>query len=215
MNFKKSKTRQQNIRITDVKKGVSLAIVFACLSVFNLNAQSAPEPPTPPKTITSTSTGTSHSISIENDDDIKSNSSVSVSISDDTYKFRASFHKSKNSGLKAMLLKDLGEKNLSISGNTYLWSESKSGDEVFECKLTNGRLRMYVDLNNASEGFSKKIKNLGNNLKYYISGTDHKKEKAKNTDRAKRALERAERELERAKRDLKRAEREAKRAREQ
>lgn len=191
------------MNFTKSKKGMSLVIVFAFISALSLNAQSTPEPPTPPKT----SSGTSYSISIDNDDDKTSNSSVSVSITEDTYKFRASFHKSKNKGVKTMLFKALGEKNLSINGNTYLWTDSKNSDEVFECKLTNGRLRMSVDLNNASKEFSKKINELGNNLKYYISGKDRKKEEAKKTERAIRDLERAEKELERAKRDLERAKR--------
>lgn len=209
MNFTKTKNRQDSIRIIDARKGLSLAIVFAFISVYGLNAQSAPEPPTPPKT--TTTSGTSYSISIDNDDDKTSNSSVSISISDDTYKFRASFHKSKNDGVKAMLQKTLGETNLKISGNTYLWSDSKSGDEVFECKLTKGHLRMYLDTDVASKGFLNKIQELGNDLKYYISGTDRKKEEAKQTERAQRDLERAQRDLERAKRDLERAKQSAKR----
>jgi hypothetical protein len=170
--------------------------------VYGLNAQSTPEPPTPPKT--TTTSGTSYSISIDNDDDEKSNSSVSISISDDTYKFRASFHKSKNNDVKAMLLKTLGENKLKINGNTYVWSDSKSGDEVFECKLTKGHLRMYLDTEVASKGFLEKINALGNDLKYYISGTDREKEEAKKVDRAQRDLERAQKDLERAKANVSR-----------
>lgn len=202
MNFSKSKNRHHSIRIIDVKKALSLAIVFAFLSVGSLNAQSTPEPPTPPK-ITKSS-GTSYSISIDDDDDETSNSSVSISISDATYKFRASFHKSKNDGVKAMLLKTLGKSNLKINGNTYVWSDSKSGDELFECKLTKGHLRMYLDTEVTSKGFLDKINALGNDLKYYISGTDPKKEAAKKAERAQRDLERAQKDLERAKANVSR-----------
>nr|WP_321232995.1 hypothetical protein [uncultured Psychroserpens sp.] len=208
MNFSKSKDRQNSIRIIDVKKGLSLAILFAFLSVFTTNAQSTPEPPETPKT--TTTKGTSYSISIDNDDDVASNSSVSISISDDSYKFRASYHKSKNDGVKSILLKTLGKSNLNINGNTYLWSDNQNGDEVFECKLTKGHLRMYLDTEVASKGFLDKINTLGNDLKYYISGTDRKKEEAKKAERAQRDLERAQRDLERAKRDLERAKRNAK-----
>jgi len=211
MNLKKSNNVEGSIRIIDVKRTLALALIMV-LS-FNLNAQSTPEPPTPPESPgTKTSSGTSYSISIDNDDDITSNSSVSISISDDSYKFRASYHKSKNDGVKTILLEKLGKNNLVIDGNTYLWSDSQSSDEVFECKLTKGRLRMYVDTEVASKGFTEKINKLGNELKYFISGTDPKKEEAKNAERAKRDLERAERDLERAKRELARAERDAKRA---
>ncbi|WP_400075918.1 hypothetical protein [Winogradskyella sp. R77965] len=210
MNFKKSKKVKRSIRIVDVKRTVCLMLAMALFSTFSLEAQTVPDPPKPPKT--KTTSGTSYSISIDNDDDVKSNSSVSISISNDSYKFRASYHKSKNDAVKAMLIDKLGKGNLTINGNTYLWSDSQSGDEVFECKLTKGHLRMYVDTEVASKGFTEKINKLGNDLKYFISGTDPKKEEAKKAERAKRDIERAERELERAKRELERAEHEAKRA---
>lgn len=200
MNYLKSKDRQNSIRIINVKKTFNLVIVYTFLSVFSLHAQTTPEPPTPPKT--TTTSGTSYSISVDNDDDETSNSSVSISISDDTYKFRASFHNSKNDGVKIMLLKQLGKSNLKVNGNTYLWSDSQSGDDVFECKFTKGHLRMYVDTEVTSKGFFDKIQNLGNDLKYYISGTDRKKEEAKKAERAQRELEKAQRELERAQREL-------------
>lgn len=203
MNFSKSKDRQNSIRIINVKKALSLVIIYAFLSVITLQAQTTPEPPTPPKT----TSGTSYSISIDNDDDETSNSSVSISISDDAYKFRASFHKSKTEGVKSMLVNQLGKTNLKVNGNTYIWSDSKNGDDVFESKLTRGHLRMYLDTEVSSKEFLEKINTLGNDLKYYISGTDPKKEKAKKAERAQRDLERAQRDLERAKRDLERAKR--------
>ena len=205
MNFKKSKNAGQNIRIVDVKKTVCLILVVALFSSFSLTAQTVPDPPQPPKT--KKTSGTSYSISIENDDDEAHNSSVSISISDDAYKFRASYHKTKNEGVKAILLNQLGKSNLTKNGNTYLWADHQNGDEVFECKLTKGHLRMYVDTEVASKGFIEKINKLGNDLKYFISGTDPEKEKIKASEKAKREIERAERDLERAKQDLERAKR--------
>jgi hypothetical protein len=209
MNFKKSKNVNRSIRIVDVKRTICLMLVMALFSTLSLNAQSTPEPPKHPKT-KSSSSSTSYSIEVDTDDD-QHNSSVSISISDDSYKFRASYHKSKNEGVKAMLLNQLDKENLSINGNTYLWVDGQSGDDVFECKLTKGHLRMYVDTQVASKGFIEKINKLGNDLKYFISGTDPKKEEARTAAKAKREIERAERELARAKRELARAEREAKR----
>ncbi|MBC2843785.1 hypothetical protein [Winogradskyella flava] len=208
MNFKKSKNVEGSIRIIDVKRTVCLMLVTALFSTFGLNAQTTPKPPTPPNSKTSTSK--SYAIEIDTDDE-EHNSSVSISISDDSYKFKASYHKSKNNGVKTILLNQLGKSNLNVNGNTYLWSNNQSGNEVFECKLTNGRLRMYVDTEVASKSFVEKINKLGNNLKYYISGTDAKKESEKAAAKAKRELERAERELERAKREAERTAREAKR----
>lgn len=202
--------RQERIRIMDVKKAIYTIVVAFIFSTLSVSAQvTPPKPPSPP---TVKSNGTSYSISIDNDDDKTHNSSVSISISDDSYKFKASYHKSKNDGVKAMLLDQLGKENLKVNGNTYLWSNSENGDDVFECKLTKGHLRMYVDTEIASKGFIDKINTLGNDLKYYISGTSKEKEEAKKLERAKRDMERAQRELERAQRDLERAKRETKKA---
>ncbi|RZN84574.1 MAG: hypothetical protein EVB11_00545 [Winogradskyella sp.] len=210
MNFSKSKHRLQSIRIIDAKKGVYFTAIALLFSVISVNAQSTP--PTPPSPPTVKSSGTSYSISIDNDDDETLNSSVSISLSDDTYKFRASYHKSKNNGVKDILLEKLGENGLKISGNTYMWTNSENGDEVFECKLTNGRLRMYLDLDYTSDAFLEKIKAMGQDLKYYISGSSKEKEEAKKVARAKREMERAQRDLERAQRDLERSKRAAERA---
>ena len=64
-----------------------------------------------------------------------------------------------------------------------------------------------VDTDAVSNGFMGKINKLGNELKYFISGTDQKKEEAKNADHAKRELESAKRELELAKQELERVKR--------
>jgi len=213
MNFKKSKHVQDSIKIVAVKKRVCLLLAVALFSTFSINAQTTPEPPTPPSTITNSSSSSTSSYSMEVDtDDEKQNSSVSISISNASYKFRASYHKSKNQGVKVMLLNELGKSNLTVKGNTYLWSDSKDADEIFECKLTKGHLKMYLDTEVASKAFVEKINALGKKLKYYISGSDAKKEEAKSAERAKRDLERAEREVAKAKRELERAEREVKRA---
>jgi len=211
MNFKKSKNVNRSIRIVDAKRTVCLMLVLALFSTFGSNAQTVPDPPKPPTTPSTSSSTSSHSLEFDTDNK-RHNSSVSISVSDNSYKFRASYHKTKNEGVKAMLLDQLGKGNLTISGSTYLWSESQGGDTIFECKLTKGRLRMYVDTEVESSGFVEKINTLGNDLKYFISGTDAKKEEAKKAERAKQELERAERELERAKRELESAEREANRA---
>ncbi|WP_299115457.1 hypothetical protein [uncultured Winogradskyella sp.] len=209
MNFKKSKNVNQSIRIVDVKRTVCLMFIMALFSTLSLSAQTTPEPPTPPSV---TSSGTSYSITIDNDDDETLNSSVSISQSDDTYKFRASYHKSKNQGVKQILLDKLGREGLKVNGNTYLWSESKNGDEVFECKLTSGKLRIYLDLESTSDKFLAKLKNMGQDLKYYISGSSKEEEQAKKVERAKRDMERAQRDLERAQRDLERSKKAAERA---
>jgi len=168
MNF--TKTRQQIIKTSNAKRLVTLAMVCAFLSVFSVNAQSTPEPPTPPKT--ASLENASYSVSKAKRTNKKSSSSVSISTSNEHYKFRARFNSSKNKGAKALLIKNLGEKNLTIKGNTYTWLDTKNGDEIFKCKLTNNRLYIYADLNSVSQNFSNTIKSLGKDLKYYISETD-------------------------------------------
>lgn len=206
MNFKTSKNRQRNIRIIDVNTSICFMLILALFASFSIAAQDTPEPPTPPKT--ELKSKTSYSISVDDDSNETHNSSVSISVSDDSYKFRASYHDSKNTGVKALLLNKLGEKYLTKRGDIYLWAN----EEIFECKLSNGSLRIHVDREIASEAFLQKIKTLGNELKYFISGTSKKDEEAKTAERAKRELEHAEREVARAKRELAKAEREAKRA---
>jgi hypothetical protein len=205
MNFSKTKHKEQSIRIIDAKKSVYFTAIALLFSVISINAQSTP--PTPPTPPTVTSSGTSYSITVDNDDNETHNSSVSISQSDDAYKLKASYHKSKNNGVKKLLLEQLGKNGLKIDGNTYLWSDSKNGNEVFECKLTNGRLRIYLDLDYTSDAFLEKVKAMGQELKYYVSGSSKEKEEAKKVERAKRDMERAQRDLERAQRDLERSQR--------
>lgn len=197
------------------QKSISLMVIAVLLSAFSSIAQTSiepPTPPTPPKTISvTTSSNSSHSIVVKNDDDQHS-SSVSVSISDESYKFRARYNNSKNEGIKAILLEKLGKDNLKISGNTYLWTDPKGGDDVFECKLNKGSLKIYMNKESTSDSFQNKVVELGKDIKYYINGSSREKEEAKTAEQAKRELEKAEKELERAKQELKRAEREAKRA---
>ena len=102
MNFKKSKNVDRSIRIVNAKRTACFMLIMALFSTFSLNAQTVPDPPKPPKTTSSSSSSASHSISVDNDDDQEYSSLVSISVSDDSYKFRASYHKSKNEGIKAI-----------------------------------------------------------------------------------------------------------------
>jgi len=206
MKFKKSKNGQDSIKINLIKRPFSLVLTMALVASLSSNAQSTPEPPEPP-TVSKTTSSKSYSVTVENDDNQSHNSSISVSVSEDTYKFRASYHKSKNEGVKTILLDHLGKDQLKINGNTYLWTDNN--DDVFECKLTKGHLKIYVDTEVASKDFTAKIKTMGDQLKQYISGSN---DKARSLAEAKRRLERAERELVKAKREAERAAKEAKHA---
>ena len=101
--------------------------------------------------------------------------------------------------VKEVLLNRLGRENLNINGNKYEWTKEKNDDEVFECRLTNGRLRVFVNKEEVPNSFSKKIENLGKELKVVIAGNQTLKHKQRELERAQRELDRAKRNLERIK----------------
>jgi len=181
-------------------------IVTIAISLFSLIHTFGQTPPTPPSTHTTTSSSSSYSFTYDTDEK-DSNSSISIKNNNDVYRFKASFNKSKTSSIKKMLLNHLGKKGLKITGKTYVWIKNNDGEEIFECKLTNGRLRVFVDKEYVSDKFYKEIEELGATLKDEISGHDSK---AEAKERAEKALARAKKELERAKRDLERAKRSVK-----
>ena len=203
-----SKSNQKIMKI--LNKKIGFLVVATLFSAIQGQSQTAPNPPTPPTTM-SVSTNISRSISVEENNDVQHSSSISVSNSDDTYKFRARYDNSKNEGIKALVLKQLGKDNLLISGKTYLWTIEKDNNKTFECKLNKGNIKIFVNKNKVSHSFQNKIIELGKDLKNYISGTDTDKEEAKNTEEAKQNLEKAKRELEKAQQELERAEQAAKR----
>ncbi len=186
-------------------------LILVATLIFSISAlgQSTPKTPT---TKTTSKSKTSYSISIHDDDDSHTNSSVSVTISEDSYKFKASFHKSKTEKVKKIVLDRLGKENIIVKNGTYLWNRIVNGDEVFGCRLSKGHLKIFLDKNEMSAGFYNKIETLGEELKYAISGTNSKQQAKRDSDRAKRDLERAQRDLERAQRDLERAKRNLKSA---
>ncbi|WP_179317104.1 hypothetical protein [Winogradskyella undariae] len=187
-----------------LNKKIGFLVVATLFSAIQGQSQTAPNPPTPPTTM-SVSTNISRSISVEENNDVQHSSSISVSNSDDTYKFRARYDNSKNEGIKALVLKQLGKDNLLISGKTYLWTIEKDNNKTFECKLNKGNIKIFVNKNKVSHSFQNKIIELGKDLKNYISGTDTDKEEAKqNLEKAKRELEKAQQELERAEQAAKR-----------
>ncbi len=180
-----------------------IILVISIAIIGNAYSQSTPETPEPPKT----TKGISYSLNFDSDDD-NYNSSIYIKRNDNVYKFNAKFDKSKTNTVKDLLLNKLDKRELTIDGDTYLWKKMSEGEEVFRCKLTNGRLKIFVDKEYLSKKFSYMIDEFGTVLKDAISGEDSKKESMK---RAKRDLEKAERDLERAKRDLERAKRKLKR----
>ena len=183
-------------------KTIILTAVLALFLGNNFYAQTTPAPPKTPKT----SKGISYSITFDTDD-AEDNSSVSIKRNDDIYKFSARFHESKTGNIKKLLVDKLGKSNLKIVGNTYRWIKTENGEKLYDCKLTDTTLKIYVDKEYANSKVVDMLDEFGTVLKDVISGTDSKKE-AKEI--AERDLKRAERELARAKRKLEKIKRKMK-----
>ncbi|WP_397446123.1 hypothetical protein [Polaribacter sp. R77954] len=183
-------------------KHLFLPSVLGLLLTTSLFAQKTPIPPQTPKTTTSTKS-TSYSITFDTDDK-EENSSVSIKRNDDVYKFNARFHESKTGSIKKMLIDKLGKYDLRVDGDTFRWIKTEDGDTLYDCKLTDDTLKIYVDKAYANHKIVDMISEFGNVLKDTISGTNSEEEAKKH---AERALKRAERALEKAKREVERLKR--------
>jgi len=181
-----------------------------CLFLSNsLFSQIPPKTPKTPQTTSSSSTTKSSSYSVTYDTvDSEDNSSVSIKRNDNVYKFTARFHESKTGSLKKILVDRLGNDNLIVSNDRYSWIKKENGDKLYDCKLTEDTLKIYVDKEFANTTLVEMIEGLGLTLKDAISGTNSKEEARKN---AESELKSAERELARAKRELERIKKEIKR----
>lgn len=181
-------------------------LLTSAIALFLSTNLFAQEPPTPPKT-SSTSKSTSYSITFDTDDS-EENSSISIKRNDDIYKFSAKFHETKTGSIKKLLIDKLGKSNLKIDGDTYRWIEIENGEKLYDCKLTDNSLKIYVDKEYANAKLVDMMDAFGAVLKDAISGTDSeedaKKEAERDLRKAERDLERAKRHLERTKRNMNR-----------
>lgn len=98
-----------------------------------------------------------------------------------------------------MLVDKLGNSNLKVSGDTYIWTKIKNGNKLYDCKLTEDTLKIYVDKEFLNSKTIEIMNTLGDEVKDLISGSDSK-EDAKRL--AERELITAEKELVRAKIEL-------------
>ena len=105
----------------------------------------------------------------------KSSSSISVKDNESYYKFRANFNKQFTSKIRTFLTEELSKLKLSSENNsTSNWGLMIEGKEVFDCKLENGAVRIFVDKENTTKELQNSIKRTGENLKQFISGNCHK-----------------------------------------
>ena len=181
-----------------------LPTVIALFVTSSLLAQKTPTPPNTPKTTSSKST--SYSITFDTDD-AEDNSSVSIKRNNNVYKFNARFHESKTGSIKKLLIDQLGKSDLTVDGDTFRWVKTEDGDKLYDCKLTENTLKIYVDKEYANSKIVAMMTEFGTVLKDAISGTDSKKEAKENAERelrlAERTLAKAKREVERLRRNSK------------
>ena len=135
-------------------------LIFACIFTFAL-ATTAQVTPIPPNTNSSGNKHTNITTTISN--------STSVSNSDDSYKFTSRFQRSKRVKIQKLLSEKLRSYSLQKERNTYIWSEKNNGSLVFECKLTNRTMKMFLYKNEVSKYTYKKIKALGVELQKLIT----------------------------------------------
>ncbi len=177
-------------------------LIFACMFTLVLaaNAQVTPKtPPPPPNTNFSGNNHTSITTNVSN--------TTSVSNSDDSYKFTSRFQGAKKIKIQELLSKRLKGYSLKIVGKNYVWSEERNGSLVFECKLTNRTLKMFLYKNEVSNSAYKKIKALGVELQKLITKHTNSSYKYSDVNSAREEVRRAARELKRAKERLKIVER--------
>jgi len=183
-------------------KNIFIITAFTLLfSQFGF-AQETPLPPPPPNTTSTTSSSTSSSKTVSNKG--KESTSISISHTEDDYKVRARFPKNREAKLKKLIQNTLGDKNLDARKGYSKWSND---EKVYEIKLTEKTLRIWLDLNVASPGLIAKFKTLGNDAKTIISGNSATVE----TERMQREADRMRREADRMQREAKRLELKVKR----
>ena len=182
----------------NIMKNLILVFSISLLSIINACAQNFPEPPKTPNT------GNMHTeitSSVSN--------STSVSNSGNIYKFTSKFQSSKHNGVKDILKDELDAIQLEKSNNQYIWKKQKGRETIFECILKNNTLKILLNKDESTYRFNKKIKNLGNELRKYISA--HKNFSYANSSNsvsdAQLRVEKAKEELKRSVRNLEKVKR--------
>jgi hypothetical protein len=133
-------------------------LIILALMMYTVNAFAQDEPTTP-KTPNDMQTEVTSTVS----------NSTSTSNSDNTYKLTSKFQSSKRKGVLDILVNELNDIQVRKKGNQYVWSTSKNGKTIFECELSNNKLKMLLDKDESSYSFNRKIKSLGKDLVQYIS----------------------------------------------
>lgn len=191
-------------------KTIFITFIYVVFLIQIGNAQETPIPPTPPST--SSTASSSSNISVRTSGNKGGNVSISISNTEDYYKLKARFPKDRHAELKKLIEGELGGKNLDIKKGYSKWSDDQ---KVYEIKLTERTLRIFLDTDVASAGLIEKFKDLGSAARTIITGNDgnhEAQEMQREADRMRREADRMKREAQRLERQVKReTEREKKR----
>ena len=176
------------------------------LGIVTLTGQdNPPTPPTPP----SQNIGKHHNSSSRSSTTVSVNGNThsffSITNEDDQYKVKAKFDVSKTARIRTYLIEEFGKTELKTSGSKQIWKELYDGDTAYEIKLSEGRLRIFVDKERSSSQLVEQMKTVTKNIKTYTTGGD-KKEAEREANRLKRESERLTREANRLSREAKRLE---------
>lgn len=180
---------------------ITACVVFIFISEKGFS-QSTPVPPITPSTSTvSVSSHTSHSHT-SNRKERRGSHTISVKNHNSIYRFKARFNDALTESIKKRLIKEFSEENFLKLHDAYFWKIEKNDRNVFECKLYEGQMKMYVDKNMTSEAFQQKVEKLGEDLKHMISGETLKEVKERKLLAAQKRLEHAKKAYDRAIKNL-------------
>lgn len=158
----------------------TITTIALILGVQVLIAQATPTPPSPPETpsptkITVNTNSKSETSSVTYSSDSgeahSSSSSISIKNNNSSYKFRASFDDALTDKVRNIIIDKLSKLKLTTANvSKSHWGLVGDNEDVFDCKLSEGFLRMYVDKDKTSRKLQNTIKNLGEDLREAISG---------------------------------------------
>ena len=144
-----------------------------------------------------------------NSDDKDKNVNISVRNDDDIYRLKSTFSKVKSEEVLELVMDEMGEELLIESKGAYRWGIHHDRDLVYDVKLTDTQLDLFVDKELASNDLVERIMQLGDDFgEIFI---DVALEEA---DRAMHEADQAIQEAERVYREADRMEAEAERLRE-
>ncbi|NAS31561.1 hypothetical protein GTQ40_11305 [Flavobacteriaceae bacterium R38] len=138
-----------------------LTTIVFILCAFVLQAQSDKKSKSKRKSISVSVSASSNSS--------YSSSSTSINSDDDSYSMSSRFNKDKTEAVKALLYEELGNKNLSVKNSRHEWESIIDDDIAYIVRLTNGRLKIFVDKELVSTRTYEMFERLGDEVSEIVS----------------------------------------------